>query len=333
MMNPIFSCLLTLQPTGNSGNIEIDTWIWVTFAAFIFVLLIVDLKLVMRNPHKINTREAAWYSAGWISIGLAFTGIVAWWQGIGPAGEYITGYLIEKSLSMDNVFLWAVLFSYFKVPQEFQHKVLFWGIFGALVLRVIFIIGGIALIENIDWIIYVFGAFLLFTAYKIFKSDMAETNPDNNRIFRWVKKVIPQTKGYREDKFFVRENGKKLATPLLVVLVIVELTDIIFAIDSIPAILAVTQDKFIVISSNAFAILGLRALYFLLADMKDRFIYLNEGLAIILAFVGIKFLISEQFEIPIWISLVFITAVLTGSILLSLKQTPESTKVSTNRSN
>ncbi|GAA4322534.1 TerC family protein [Christiangramia aestuarii] len=273
----------------------------------------------MRNPHKINTREAAWYSAGWISLGLAFTGVVAWWQGTDAAGEYITGYLIEKSLSMDNVFLWAVIFTYFKVPQKYQHEVLFWGIFGALVLRVIFIIGGIALIENVDWIVYIFGAFLLFTAYKIFKSDMADTNPEENRIFRWAKKVIPQTDHYKEDKFFVKENGKRLATPLFVVLIIVELTDVIFALDSIPAILAVTTDKFIVISSNAFAILGLRALCFLLADMKDRFIYLNEGLGIILAFVGIKFLLSEHFEIPIWISLVFISLVLTGAILLSLK--------------
>jgi len=312
-----------IQAKPQSGSPEIDTWIWIAFAAFIVILLIVDLKLVMRNPHKINTKEAAWYSAGWISLGVAFTGVIAWWQGTGPAGEYITGYLIEKSLSMDNVFLWAVLFSYFKVPSEFQHKVLFWGIFGALVLRVAFILGGIALIEKFHWIIYIFGAFLLFTAYKIFKSKTAGTDPENNRIFKWAKKIIPQTKTYQEDKFFVIENGKRLATPLFVVLVIVELTDIIFALDSIPAILAVTRDKFIVISSNAFAILGLRALYFLLADMKDRFVFLNEGLAIILAFVGIKFMVSEQIEIPIWISLVFIAIVLSGSILLSLRHTNE----------
>ena len=314
---------LALQ-NNSTGNTEIESWVWISFAIFIFVLLIVDLKLVMRKPHKINTKEAAWYSAGWISLGIAFTGVIAWWQGAAAAGEYITGYLIEKSLSMDNVFLWAILFSYFKVPKEYQHKVLFWGIFGALVLRVIFILGGIALIESVHWIIYVFGVFLLFTAYKIFRSDISDTDPENNRIFKWVNKVIPQTKGYREDKFFVKENGKRIATPLLVVLIIIELTDIIFAVDSIPAILAVTREKFIVISSNAFAILGLRALYFLLADMKDRFVFLNEGLGIILAFVGIKFLISDKYEIPIWISLVFIAVVLTGSILLSLRQEPKS---------
>ncbi|CAL66090.1 TerC family protein [Christiangramia forsetii] len=323
MQNFLLSFLF-IQANPASASPEIDTWIWIAFAAFIVLLLIVDLKLVMRNPHKINTREAAWYSAGWISLGVAFTGVIAWWQGTGAAGEYITGYLIEKSLSMDNVFLWAVLFTYFKVPKEFQHKVLFWGIFGALVLRVAFILGGIALIEKFHWIIYVFGAFLLFTAYKIFKSKTSGTDPENNRIFKWAKKIIPQTNKYVEDKFFVIENGKRLATPLFVVLVIVELTDIIFALDSIPAILAVTRDKFIVISSNAFAILGLRALYFLLADMKDRFVFLNEGLAIILAFVGVKFLVSEQVEIPIWISLVFIAVILTGSILLSLRHKPKS---------
>ena len=304
-----------------SEDFMVDPWVWIAFSAFIILLLIVDLKLVMRKPHKINTKEAAWYSAGWISLGLLFTGVIYWWQGSLAAGEYLAGYLIEKSLSMDNVFLWAVLFSYFKVPKEFQHKVLFWGIFGALVLRVIFIFGGIALIENVHWIIYIFGAFLLYTAYKIFKSDISEANPDNNRIFKWVRKVIPQTEGYREDNFFVRENGKKIATPLLTVLIIIELTDVIFAVDSIPAILAVSRNEFIIISSNAFAILGLRALYFLLADMKDRFIYLNEGLGIILAFVGIKFLVSDLYEIPIWISLCFIALILIGSILLSLRQT------------
>ncbi|MCM4156475.1 TerC family protein [Gramella sp. AN32] len=324
MIQQFFFINYFLNPS--TGSPEIDTWIWVAFAAFIAILLLVDLKLVMKNPHEINTKEAAWYSAGWISLGVAFTGVIYFWMGAPAAGEYITGYLIEKSLSMDNVFLWAVLFTYFKVPKQYHHKVLFWGIFGALVLRLIFILGGIALIESVHWIIYVFGAFLLFTAYKIFRSNISETDPENNKIFRWVNKVIPQTKGYRKDKFFVKENGKKLATPLLVVLIIIELTDIIFALDSIPAILGVTRDKFLVISSNAFAILGLRALYFLLADMKDRFIFLNEGLAIILAFVGVKFLVSEVYEIPIWISLSFIALALAASIFFSLRHQPKKDK-------
>lgn len=323
----IIASLINNQSTSidTAANFVVEPWVWGAFAAFIIVLLLVDLKLVMRKPHKIKTKEAAWYSAGWISLGLLFTGVIYWWQGSALAGEYLAGYLIEKSLSMDNVFLWAVLFSYFKVPKEFQHKVLFWGIFGALILRVLFIIGGIALIQNVHWIIYIFGIFLLYTAYKIFKSDVAEANPGDNKIFRWVQKLIPQTNGYRKDNFFVIENGKKMATPLLTVLIIVELTDVIFAVDSIPAILAVSRNEFIIISSNAFAILGLRALYFLLADMKDRFIYLNEGLGIILAFVGIKFLISDLYEIPIWISLCFIAVILIGSIVLSLKTTSTKT--------
>ncbi|SHG20377.1 tellurite resistance protein TerC [Salegentibacter echinorum] len=302
---------------------SVGPWIWGGFILFILILLVVDLKLVMRKPHKVSTKEAAIYSAGWISLGLLFTFVIWIWQDGTAATEYITGYLIEKSLSMDNVFLWAVLFSYFKVPAKYQHKVLFWGIFGALVLRAAFIFGGIALLNSIHWIIYIFGVLLLFTAYKIFKSDNAGIEPANNRIIQLVDKILPQTKDFEADNFFVRKNGKKMVTPLFTVLIIIELTDIIFAIDSIPAILSITREQFLVFSSNAFALLGLRALYFLLADMKDRFIYLNEGLAVILAFVGIKFLISEWVDIPIWISLVFIVVVLTLAIVLSLKKTGE----------
>jgi len=300
---------------------SVGPWIWGGFILLIVILLVVDLKVVMKKPHKVSTKEAAIYSAGWISLGLLFTFVIWIWQDSTAATEYITGYLIEKSLSMDNVFLWAVLFSYFKVPAKYQHKVLFWGIFGALVLRAGFIFGGIALLNSIHWIIYIFGILLLFTAYKIFKSDNAGIEPENNKIIQWVNGVLPQTKDFQEDNFFVRKNGKRMVTPLFTVLIIIELTDVIFAIDSIPAILSITRNQFIVFSSNAFALLGLRALYFLLADMKDRFTYLNEGLAIILAFVGIKFLISEWVEIPIWVSLVFIVVVLTLAITLSLRKT------------
>lgn len=299
---------------------EINLWIWACFIGFIIILLIIDLKVVMRNPHEISTREAATYSAGWVAISLIFGGVLAIWLGSNAALEYLSGYLIEKSLSMDNVFLWAVLFTYFKVPKKFQHEVLYWGIFGALIMRAGFIFGGIALLNSIDWIIYIFGALLLFTAYRIFRSNISETNPENNPVFKWVQKVIPHTEKYREDNFFVRENGKRFATPLFTVLVIIELTDILFAVDSIPAILAVTRKQFLVFSSNAFAILGLRAFYFLLADMKDRFIYLNKGLSTILAFVGIKFVISKWVEIPIWVSLGVITLVLIITIYLSLRQ-------------
>lgn len=302
-----------------SSAATVDPYIWGGFIVFIGILLLVDLKLVMREPHKVSTREAAIYSAGWISIGVLFTGVIWIWQDSVAASEYITGYLIEKSLSMDNVFLWAVLFGYFKVPEEYQHKVLFWGIFGALVMRAGFIFGGIALLNSIDWIIYVFGAILLFTAYRIFVSDNSGIEPENNKVIKWINRQLPQTEKYEEDNFFVVRNGKKMVTPLFTVLIIIELTDVIFAIDSIPAILSITRDEFIVFSSNAFAILGLRALYFLLADMKDRFAYLNEGLAVILGFVGIKFLISEWVKIPIWTSLAFIVVVLTLAVFLSLK--------------
>ncbi len=302
-----------------SGAVTVSPYIWGGFLLFIGILLVVDLKLVMQEPHKVSTKEAAIYSAVWISIGVLFTGVIWIWQDSVAASEYITGYLIEKSLSMDNVFLWAVLFGYFKVPEEYQYKVLFWGIFGALVMRAGFIFGGIALLNSIDWIIYVFGAILLFTAYRIFVSDNSGIEPENNKIIKWINKQLPQTEKYEEDNFFVIRNGKKMVTPLFTVIIIIELTDVIFAIDSIPAILSITRNEFIVFSSNAFAILGLRALYFLLADMKDRFTYLNEGLAVILGFVGIKFLISEWVKIPIWTSLAFIVVVLTLAIFLSLK--------------
>jgi tellurite resistance protein TerC len=243
------------------------------------------------------------------------------------ASQYITAYLVEKSLSVDNVFLWAVLFTYFGVPSQYQHRVLFWGIFGALVMRAAFIFGGLALLNSIHWIIYVFGAVLLFTAYRLYTNDEKEEDPAHNPVIKFVRRFVPQTEHYHEDKFLVNLNGKTLATPLLTVLIVVELSDVIFAVDSIPAVLAVTQDKFLVFSSNAFAILGLRALYFLLADLKDRFIYLSNGLAVILAFVGIKFMVSEFYKIPTYLSLLFIAAVLTVTIVLSIRHTREEKKV------
>ena len=299
----------------------VPLWAWWALVGFIALLLLVDLKLVMRKPHQINTREAAIYSAAWITLGVSFTLVIRIWLGAEAASEYITGYLIEKSLSIDNVFLWAMLFSYFAVPAVYQHRVLFWGIFGALVMRAGFIFGGIALLESLHWIVYVFGGILLITAYRFFVGSEEETNPADNRIFRWVRRAIPQTDDYRGEHFLVREHGRWLATPLLTVLVVVELSDLLFAVDSIPAILAVTQHEFIVFSSNAFAILGLRALYFLLADMKDRFVYLEKGLAVILAFVGIKFIISDLYEIPTAYSLAFIAIALTLTIWLSLRAT------------
>jgi tellurite resistance protein TerC len=316
----------------NFASFHVPVWIWVAFLAFVTALLIVDLLLVHRKPHAPTTKEAAIESAVWISIGLAFTVFVFWWHGGQAAGEYISGYLIEKSLSVDNVFVWALIMSYFAVPRAYQFRVLFWGIFGALVLRFVFIFAGVALLEQFEWMLFVFGAFLMFTAARMLRSgDDEEVHPEHNPMLRLVRRIIPSTTEYHGQHMFVRSEdrtegrrgkGKWLATPLLAVLIVIETSDVVFAVDSIPAILAVSREQFIVFSSNAFAILGLRALYFLLADLRDRFTYLQQGLAVILAFVGIKMIIAEWYHIPTWASLGVIAVVLTVSIVLSMKRAP-----------
>ncbi|MFP5578935.1 MAG: TerC family protein [Acidimicrobiia bacterium] len=304
----------------NFVSFSTPAWVWAAFAALVVVLLLVDLIVVHKDAHVVSTKEAAIESAVWISIGLSF-GLVMWlWQGGDAAGEYYAGYLIEKSLSIDNVFVWALVMSYFGVPQKYQFRVLFWGIFGALVLRAIFIFGGVAILERFSWVIYVFGAFLLFTAIRLLKPSHDDVHPEDNLILRLVNKVVPSTNEYDGQKLFTVQNGKRLATPLFAVLVVVESSDVIFAVDSIPAILAVSREEFIVFSSNAFAILGLRALYFLLADLRNRFRYLQQGLAVVLAFVGIKMLISEIYHFPTYASLAVIAVVLTVAITLSIKR-------------
>ena len=251
---------------------------------------------------------------------MSFTGVMFWWHGGQAAGEYISGYLIEKSLSIDNVFVWAVIFSYFGVPKKYQFRTLFWGIFGALVLRAIFIFAGVALIESFEWTLAIFGLILLYSAWKIAKHDEAEVHPENNPILKLVNRFIPSTPEYDDQKLFTIKNGKRLATPLLAVLIMVETTDVIFAVDSIPAILAVSHEQFIVFSSNAFAILGLRSLYFLLNGMQDKFRYLNLGLGVILAFVGLKMLASFFLSLhpPTWLSLVVILGILAVTMVASL---------------
>ncbi len=249
----------------------------------------------------------------------AFTLVILAWQGTSASGEYLAGYLIEKSLSIDNVFVWAVILNYFAVPAAYQYRVLFWGIFGALVLRALFIFAGVALIETFDWILYVFGAFLIFTAFRIARHDNAEIHPEDNPVLKLFRRVIPSTTEYDGQKLFTRKSGRLLATPLFAVLVLVESTDVVFAVDSIPAILAVSREPFIVFASNAFAILGLRALYFVLAGMAGRFRYLNLGLGVILGFVGVKMLIAEWYHFPTWASLSVITVVLTVTIVASLR--------------
>jgi tellurite resistance protein TerC len=305
---------------GNFASFDVPVWVWIAFLAFVTALLIIDLLVVHRRPHAPSTKEAAIESAVWIGIGLAFTFVILGWHGGQAATEYISGYLIEKSLSVDNVFVWALIMSYFAVPREYQFRVLFWGIFGALVLRFVFIFAGVALLERFEWMLFVFGAFLLITAFRMIRHDNEEVHPEHNPVLRLVRKVIPSTTEYNGQHLFVRHAGKLLATPLFAVLIVIETSDVVFAVDSIPAILAVSREQFIVFSSNAFAILGLRALYFLLADLRDKFSLLQQGLAVILAFVGVKMIISEWYHIPTYISLGVIAVVLTVAILLSIRK-------------
>ncbi|MCB0961446.1 MAG: TerC family protein [Acidimicrobiales bacterium] len=302
------------------ASFDVHPWQWALFVGFIAVLIIADLLLVHRTAHEITFKEAAIESSVWIAIGVAFTGVIFAWHGGQAAGEYISGYLIEKSLSIDNVFVWAVIFSYFAVPKAYQFRTLFWGIFGALILRAIFIFAGVALIEAFEWVLAIFGLVLLYSAWKIATHDDQEVHPENNPVLKIVNRLIPSTPDYDGQKLFTMRNGRRLATPLLAVLIMVETTDVVFAVDSIPAILAVSHEQFIVFSSNAFAILGLRSLYFLLNGMQDKFRYLNVGLGLILSFVGLKMLASFFFGIhpPTWSSLVVISVLLTITMVASL---------------
>ncbi|MET0157928.1 MAG: TerC family protein, partial [Acidimicrobiales bacterium] len=291
----------TAAGSENFASFHTPVWAWVALIGAITAMLIIDLLLVHKTAHVISIKEAAIESAVWISIGLAFGLVILAWQGGQAGAEYYAGFLIEKSLSVDNVFVWAVIFSFFAVPKQYQFRVLFWGIFGALVLRGIFIFAGVSLIEQFDWILYVFGAFLLYTAWKIARHDESEVvDYEKSFTMRTVRRLVPSTPEYDGQKLFTVQNGKRLATPLFAILILIEATDVVFAVDSVPAILAVSRETFIVFSSNAFAILGLRSLYFLLGGMQGKFRYLNVGLGVILAFVGMKMLlIGDPFEIHV----------------------------------
>ena len=302
------------------ADIDAEWWAWVGLFALILGLLLVDLLVFHRRAHTVGTKEAALESSAWIGIGLAFGLVVLVLYGGQASGEYYAGYLIEKSLSIDNVFVWALIFSYFAVPRQFQHRVLFWGIFGALVMRLIFIFAGVALLDRFEWLLFVFGAFLIFTGARLVRKKDEEVHPENNPVLKLVRKVVPSTPDYDGQKLFTRENLKLLATPLFAVLVLIETTDVVFAVDSVPAVLAVSREQYIVFASNAFAILGLRALYFLLADWHNRFEYLQQGLAIILVYVGLKMIASQWYHIPTALSLSLIGAILLVSILLSLRK-------------
>jgi tellurite resistance protein TerC len=298
--------------------VNVATWIWVAFIGFVVAMLAIDLLVFHREAKPVTVREASLTTLFWVSLGLGFTILVWAWQGPTAAGEYIAGYLIEYSLSVDNIFVFVLIFSYFALPAEFQHRVLFWGILGALVFRFTFIAAGAALLDRFHFMIYVFGAFLVFTAIRMARHQEIEVHPESNPLLRVLRRFFPLTNVYHGQKFFIRENGRRFATPLFAVLVVVETTDIVFAVDSIPAIFAVTEEPFLVFSSNAFAILGLRALYFLLAGMVKRFGYLQLGLAVVLGFVGAKMLLSRFYEIPIWLSLAVIVVTLATSVIASL---------------
>ena len=295
-----------------------EAMLWVGFNAFVLAMLALDLFVFHRDAHEVKVREALLLSVFWIALALAFNAIIWWWQGTEVALQFLTGYLIEKSLSVDNIFVFLVIFSYFAVPKKYQHSVLFWGVLGALVMRGVFIAVGAALIHQFHWIIYVFGAFLVYTGYKLARSGELEVEPEKNPIVNVVRRLMPVTSGYHGGKFFIVEAGRRMATPLLIVLVMIETTDLLFALDSIPAIFAITTDPFIVYTSNVFAILGLRALFFALAGVMGVFHYLRYGLAVVLAFVGVKMVLADVYKIPIGLSLVVIAGILAISVVASL---------------
>ncbi len=304
---------------------DIAWWIWAVFAAAVVVMLLIDLFAFQREAHEVSRREAAISTTVWIGLGLAFTFVIWAWLGGTAASEYLTAYLVEKSLSIDNIFVFAIVFEYFMVPDAYRHRVLFWGIFGALVLRFVFIIAGVTLIEVFEPTLAIFGGLLLFTAYRMITHSGVELHPEENPAIKAVRRFIPMTTEYDGAKLFTRIDGRLLATPLFAVLIMIESSDVIFAIDSVPAVFGVTTDPFLVFSSNAFAILGLRALYFLLADSLKRFRYLNYGLAGVLAFVGGKMIVDQLLDIhvPIWASLSVIVIIVGASIVASLYAAPE----------
>ncbi len=280
-------------------------------------MLALDLGVFHRRAHTVKFREALAWSVVWTSLAAIFAAVIFFWHGRTPMLEFVTGYVIELSLSVDNLFVFLLIFRFFQVPPTHQHKVLFWGILGALVMRAVFIAAGVGLIRRFHWIVYVFGAFLVYSGIKLFFQEEAEIHPEKNPVLRLFRRLVPVTKDYEGNKFFVRRAGL-YATPLFVVLLVVETTDLLFAVDSIPAILAITRDAFIVYTSNVFAILGLRSMYFALAGMMEMFRYLHYGLSLVLVFVGAKMLLSYYFEIPTHLALVAVAGVLAISVIASL---------------
>lgn len=293
--------------------------VWIGFNVFILCLLMLDLVVFNKKPHEVSIKEALVWSSIWITLALSFNIVVYYWFGYDLALQYFTGYLIEKSLSVDNLFVFLLLFSFFKVPPKYQHKVLSWGILGALVMRGTLIMLGAALVAKFHWILLVFGGFLVVTGIKMaLQKEEKEVHPERNIVVRMFKKIIPVTPGYHEEKFFITINKKRYATLLIIVLIVIETTDLLFAVDSIPAIFAVSTDSFIIYSSNVFAILGLRSLYFALAGMINMFYYLRHGLSVILTFIGLKMLVADIFPIPIGIALGVVGSVLLIAVVASI---------------
>ncbi|WP_242920568.1 TerC family protein [Pontibacter liquoris] len=295
-----------------------NIFFWIIFNVFILLLLGLDLFVFHRKAHEVKVKEALLWTLFWIVLSLGFNALIYFTEGPGPALEFLTAYLIEKSLSVDNLFVFILIFNFFKVEQKYQHNILFWGVIGALVLRGLFILVGVTLIAKFHFIIYILGAFLVYTGIKMAFTQEQEVDPKNNPLVNWASKHLRLTRTPAGGKFFVRENGKLFATPLFLVLLMVESTDVVFAADSIPAILAISKDPFIVYTSNVFALLGLRALYFALAGIMQLFHYLHYGLSFILAFIGIKLLISDFYHIDMRIALLVVGAILALSIIMSL---------------
>ena len=304
---------------------NIELWMWFSVLGLILVMLAIDL-FAHRKAHEISVKEAAYWSAFWVTLGIAFGGLIWWHFGAEYGQQYYAGFLIEKSLAVDNVFIWAIIFSSFAVPKKYQSRVLILGVLGALVFRGIFIGAGAAILEAFAWVLYIFAAFLIFTGVQMLRKADDHESPADSKFYKWFSKAVPSTPEYHGQKLFIRQNGIRLATPLFMVLVLIEFTDIIFAVDSIPAIFAVTSEPFLVFTANAFAILGLRAMYFLLADIMHRFVYLKFGLALVLIWVGLKMGLHDIVKIPTTISLLVIVLILAGSIFASFQVTKDLAK-------
>ena len=328
-LNRVGAVAFSRPPTAPpmTPHLDVPTWAWVAFNGYVVVLLLLDLLGFNKKAHEIRWREAAWLSAFFVVASLAVNAVV-WWagreQGLGdtPGLTFLTAYLVEKSLSVDNLFVIAVLFGYFAVPARFQHRVLFWGIFGAIVMRAVMILLGVALVDRFHWVLYIFGAFLLLTGVRMFKGNEEAEDVSNNRLIGLLRRVLPVTDRYHEEHFFVRLGGKLWVTPLFLVLVMIELTDVVFAVDSIPAILGVTTDPFLAYASNIMAVVGLRALYFLLAGVIERIRYLHIGLGAVLVFIGAKmlaepFLEPRGLEVPTWVSLAVVVGCISTAAMVS----------------